>query len=206
MKEEIIDGINYRLDEETKTAEVTKKSGGYEGDIIIPDTVVLNDATYRVMSIRKWAFGKCASLTSIILPNSVRSIGDFAFCNCSKLSAITIPNSVTSIGEMAFTDCESMTSITIPDSVTSIGENAFSYCPSLTSVTIPNSVTSIGSGAFGYCYSLISVTINRTSPPAIQSNTFYLVPGYIYVPASAVNTYKSATNWSTYASKIKAIP
>jgi hypothetical protein len=32
MKEEIIDGINYRLDEETKTAEVIKYD--YAGDIM----------------------------------------------------------------------------------------------------------------------------------------------------------------------------
>ena len=36
MKEEIINGINYRLDEETLTAEVIEKSGGYEGGINIP--------------------------------------------------------------------------------------------------------------------------------------------------------------------------
>ena len=30
MKEEIINGINYRLDEETLAAEVIKKENGYE--------------------------------------------------------------------------------------------------------------------------------------------------------------------------------
>ena len=76
MKEEIINGIKYRLDEETKTAEVielkddiqlddenlTAKQlmkamfNGYKGDIIIPETVVFNERTYRVTSIGEKAF------------------------------------------------------------------------------------------------------------------------------------------------------
>jgi hypothetical protein len=29
--------------------------------------------------------------------------------------------------------------------------------------------------------------------------------GYIYVPAALVDSYKAATNWSTYAEQIRAI-
>lgn len=29
--------------------------------------------------------------------------------------------------------------------------------------------------------------------------------GYIYVPAALVDSYKAATNWSTYADQIRAI-
>ena len=36
MIEEIINNINYRLNDWTKTAEVIKKGGLYEGNIIIP--------------------------------------------------------------------------------------------------------------------------------------------------------------------------
>jgi len=46
-------------------------------------------------------------------------------------------------------------------------------------------------------------------------NAFYSTPmslssytgsfGSIYVPASLVNAYKSATNWATYSSRITAI-
>ena len=64
MKEEILNGINYRLNGWTKTAEVIKKSGGSEGDIIIPETVVFNERTYRVTSIGRHAFDGCDSLLS----------------------------------------------------------------------------------------------------------------------------------------------
>ena len=87
MKEEIINGINYRLNEETLTAEVIKKEG-YEGNIIIPETVVLNEVTYRVTSIGERAFFRCDLLNFITIPNSVMSIGKRAFSRCKKLDFI----------------------------------------------------------------------------------------------------------------------
>ena len=71
MIEQIINNINYRLDEENLTAEVIKKSEGYEGDIIIPETVVFNTATYRVTSIRDGAFCGCKSLTDITFQGTI---------------------------------------------------------------------------------------------------------------------------------------
>ena len=113
MIEEIINGINYRLNEETLTAEVTEKSGGYEGAIIIPETVVFNEATYCVTTIGDWAFFSCKSLTAITIPNSVTTIGARALQGCSSLTSITIPNNVTSIKAWAFADCTSLISIAI---------------------------------------------------------------------------------------------
>ena len=41
------------------------------------------------------------------------------------------------------------------------------------------------------------------TPPSIQANTFYaFYLQEIRVPASAVETYKSATNWSAFADYI----
>jgi hypothetical protein len=87
MIEEIINGINYRLNEETLTAEVIKKEG-YEGNIIIPETVVLNEVTYRVTSIGERAFYRCDLLNFITIPNSVMSIGKRAFSRCKELDFI----------------------------------------------------------------------------------------------------------------------
>jgi hypothetical protein len=112
VKEEIISGINYRLNGWTKTAEVIKKSGGYEGDIVIPEAVVFNERTYRITSIGKKAFAFCYPLTSITIPDSVKSIGWNAFLDCVPLKEICIPNSVTSIGSHAFDGCDSLLSFT----------------------------------------------------------------------------------------------
>ena len=74
----------------------------------------------------------CSGLTSITIPESVKSIGWGAFYGCSGLTSITIPESVTSIGDYAFSDCSGLTSIIIPDSVTSIGYYSFKDCSRLT--------------------------------------------------------------------------
>ena len=154
-----------------------------------------------VTSISGYAFYECESLESIIIPNSVTSIGEHAFGYCYNLTSINIPDSVISIGEWAFDSCESLTSVTIPDSVTTIGNLAFAYCYSLTSVTIGNSVTEIGNSAFLYCSSLTSVYCKATRPPALGGSSVFDSNGggrMIYVPASSVNRYRNATNWSEY--------
>ena len=135
MLEKIIKGIKYSLDEQTMTAAVIAKRNGYEGDIIIPETVVSNRASYLVTSIGKNAFFDCKSLTSITLPDSIKSIGFGAFMSCESLSKITLPNSVKSIEGYAFYRCESLTEITIPSSVKSLGHDVFSNCISLKTIT-----------------------------------------------------------------------
>ena len=112
MKEKIINGINYRLNDWTKTAEVIKKGGGYEGAIVIPETVVFNELTYRVTSIGKEAFAFCDPLTSITIPDSIKRIGWKAFLDCESLEEIIIGNSVKGIGRHAFDGCDSLLSIT----------------------------------------------------------------------------------------------
>ena len=135
MIEKIIKGIKYCLDEETMTAEVIAKRNGYEGDIIIPETVVSNRASYLVMSIGKNAFFDCKSLTSITLPDSIKSIGFGAFMSCESLSRITLPDSVKSVESYAFFGCRSLTEITTPNSVKSLGYEVFSNCISLKTIT-----------------------------------------------------------------------
>lgn len=134
------------------------------------------------------------------------SIGEEAFVECNSLTSIVIPNSVTSIGDWAFNNCGSLTSIDMPNSVTSIGIGAFMFC-SLTSCTIGSGVTSIGDYAFERCHSITSATVRATTPPSLGSSAFYDTNNCtIYVPSASVETYKSTSGWSDYASRIQAIP
>lgn len=162
-------------------------------------------ATVNVPDFKNLVDRSITSVTADMLAG-VTSIGNYAFYYCG-LTSVEIPNSVTSIGNSAFYYCSSLTSVTIGEGVTSIGVSAFCNCTSLTSIEIPDSVTSIGDSAFKFCSSLTSVTVLSTTPPTLDSLAFNGTSSSlkIYVPAESVDTYKEASGWSSYASKIQAI-
>ena len=159
-----------------------------------------------VTSIGQSAFYDCYSLASITIHNGVTSIGASTFYNCYSLSSITIPDGVTSIGASTFRYCYSLSSITIPDGVTSIGASTFYNCFSLSSITIPDGVTSIENLAFANCYcaAVYDFTACTTVPTLSNTDAFTVIPDdcQIRVPATLVDAWKAATNWSTYADQI----
>ena len=55
---------------------------------------------------------------------------------------------------------------------------------------------------------LTNVTVEAITPPSLGHSVFLDTSSslVIYVPAESVEAYKTATNWSDYASKIQAIP
>lgn len=57
-------------------------SNEYICNVVIPESVTYNDATYPVTSIGGDAFCDCSDLTSVTIPNSVTSIGNHAFASC----------------------------------------------------------------------------------------------------------------------------
>ena len=165
------------------------------------------DIPNSVTTIGTMAFRSCSSLTRCTIGSGVTSIGEQAFYKCISLTSIVIPNSVTNIYDSAFADCSGLTSIDIPNSVTTIGTMAFQDCSGLTSCTIGSGVTSISVSVFQRCSGLTSVTVNATTPPTLGTNAFnYTNNCPIYVPSASVETYKSTSGWSSYASRIQAIP
>lgn len=119
---------------------------GQDTKVEVPDKI----GRIAVTSISHGAFKDQESLTSVVIPDCIKSIGGSLFLNCVGLTSVVIPNSITSIGESTFEGCIKLTSVRIPDSVTRIG-CAFVGCSGLVSVSIPGSVTNIGDRAFNGC-------------------------------------------------------
>jgi len=162
------------------------------------------------------AFSGCSSLTTVSIPESMETIESGAFSECYSMSAF--------IGKFASEDGRCLvvngttvgfapvgvTDYTIPSSVTNVAYKTFAYCTSLTTITVPASVTRIGEYAFRGCSSLTAIIFDSTVPPTL--NTIQVPTAIfddtnncpIYVPASAVDTYKEAGEaWGRYADRIQ---
>ena len=167
---------------------------------------VINLENTQLTSTGGNAFYGCSSLAEISLPASLTSIGDSAFQRCSSLAKVlNLENTkVTSIDQYVFRYCTSLAEITFPASLTSIGAFAFQGCK-LSHIILPEGVTSISNYAFDIS-SLQYIRIEATTPPTLEStNAIPSTIGAIYVPDESVAAYQAATNWSSFASKIKGI-
>lgn len=115
-------------------------------------------------SIESYAFSGCTSLTSVVIPNSVKVIDSEAFSGCTSLVSIVLPNSVERIWSQAFYNCSSLTSIELPSSLVELYNSPFTGCTSLTSLTIPKSVKRINHNPVGGCSSLTSLVVEEGNP------------------------------------------
>ena len=158
-----------------------------------------------VTTIGGSAFSSCSKLTTANFPAVTSSIGSSAFYDCSNLTTANFP-AVTSIGNSVFSSCSKLTTVDFP-AVTIIGDNAFSSCSNLTTANFP-AVTSISSGAFSGCTKLTTLILRNTEKVATlnSTNAFNNAANcIIYVPDELVDDYKTATNWSAYAYRIKGL-
>ena len=162
-------------------------------------------------------FARCSNLVNLSLPKLLYN-NDSQMCyGCSSLVTVDLPvftgqgNSYDTSGSTTsyFASCSKLTNVNVPKMLY-VNNSCFSYCSSLIKLKLP-SVVKIDSSAFNGCSKLIALVIDKTTPPELTNiNAFSNTPirtgtGYIYVPDSVVDTYKAATNWSSFADQIKPI-
>ena len=185
------------------------QAGGGGDDVLdaLIDRSITEISSSSATSIGSYAFYSCSSLTTVDFPVAT-SIGTSAFQYCRSLTTANFPVA-TSLETSAFQNCNSLTTVDFPVA-TSIGTSAFQNCSSLTTANFPVA-TSIRTSAFQYCRSLKSLLLRNNKVCTLSNtNTFNSTPissgtGYIYVPSELIEQYKTANNWSTYASRFRAL-
>lgn len=152
-------------------------------------------------------------ISRLKISNGVTSIGDHAFSKEEKnsYSQWNIEHSGTCLNTI-------VNVLEIPDSVETIGQSAFlkqrngnykiiigSGCKDIGQLAFMNTKTTSPKGIV-ICKAVTPPTLHPTSN-SYQSVFFKGVSTIdsIYVPDESVNTYKTATGWSEYASVIKSI-
>lgn len=159
-KHKLIDGLWYTLDSVNYCATVGCRLGsyGYEysGDIVIPEKVVYNDASYTVVGIEEQAF-RGSSITSLIMPNTITTIGKSCFCYCYNLNPVILSENISELPSESFYEC-AIKSIDFPEGLKTIREKAFKRCYSLRSVDL-HGITAIEKEAFSECTALTSAVL-----------------------------------------------
>lgn len=148
-------------------------------------------------TLGKNALNSCVALKAVNFPN-IKSLDYSAFQRCYALTTASFQN-VTQIGNYAVADCTYIQSVDF-HKATSIGSCAFQNCLMLKAVILRSETvcTLSNTDAFKGCFHILGTTSSSYNPNGDMD-------GYFYVPRVLVDSYKSATNWSTYASQIRAL-
>lgn len=174
----------------------------------------LTEANFpNVTTVSSCAFLSCYSLLTANFPNAT-TVGNSAFQYCSNLTEVNLPV-VTSICGDVFNNCPKLIEANFPN-VTTVGSFAFRGCASLTYASLPNAIE-INPNAFANCFHLMSLYLTGASLCKLyNSNAFSYNPiggylsftsayGSIYVPASLLTSYQTATNWTYFSSRFVGI-
>lgn len=143
------------------------------------------------------------SVQTVDLPNCLY-VGNKAFFYCTRLTTVNLP-SCTTLHSYAFRSCNNLSYISLPN-VTRVSGYCFGNCSALQTISLPK-CSYLNRYAFWSCYNLNTIYMGielSTVASMVSSNALLDCSALqsIYVPASLVDAYKSATNWSYYSSII----
>lgn len=162
-------------------------------------------------------FASCTSLKEIKNIQVLKKIGKSAFFGCRNMDGVLYLDSATEIGVQAFTDIN-VSEIYAPRLKEARGgwtnstyyEGVFSGYRNTTAnyrKIYLQDITLIQGGTFCFAKNFETLIIDNPSVPVLESRNIFLggnIP-LIYVPDESVEAYKTATNWSDYADKIKPL-
>lgn len=179
-------GFNFTVNDTDATAELIAAGSEvdpYEGDIVIPETIVKNGKTYTVTSIGYQAFYN-RPITSVKFSATIKEVKQSAFNRCTALADVELNDGLEKLGYDVFSNCKSLKSIVIPGTVRNLpGGSSFSgsglqtvaleegvetiaddfmECAALDRVFLPSTLKEIGMSAFENCTSLTDIIIPQS--------------------------------------------
>ncbi len=157
-----VDGLNYRIIEAEKVSFVGLKKAKSKTTVIIPATVSIGRADYKVAEIAAKALYKDTKVKTITIGKNVKTIGKNAFASCSKLTTVKGGEGIVTINDSAFSGCKVLKTFPAMGKLQSIGARAFKGCVKLTKFTLAAKVKSIGKNAFNGCKGLKNIDVKTT--------------------------------------------
>ena len=138
-QEIIVDGMQYVIFRDY--AVLTKCMKEDVGDLVIPESVTINETVYPVTAIGGQIVDDGPYHNNLNDPHPFRE--------CSTITSIKLPKTIELVGIYAFQGCKNLKRVELTENV-KLEPHAFSYCTSLRKVLSPKGCR-MGESAFGYC-------------------------------------------------------
>lgn len=181
--------LYYKISDSAQVSVVNPRTNNSDsnyvaGDLVIPETVSYCGTTYTVTGL------------------STHNFMMGTFYNCKTLTSVYVPNSVKTMGDYVFGYCPLLVSVHLPDSITSIPNMAFEGCTSLPSITIGRCVRNIFSDAFLHCYAISELHLLASVAPTVGYRALWNIPdtARVYIPCGSTSSYAAVPEWNNHFS------
>lgn len=187
--------LYYKISDSAQVSVVNPRTNNSDsnyvaGDLVIPETVSYCGTTYTVTGL------------------STHNFMMGTFYNCNTLTSVYVPNSVKTMGDYVFGYCPLLVSVHLPDSITSIPNMAFKGCTSLPSITIGRCVRNIFSDAFLDCYAISELHLLASVAPTVGYRALWDIPdtARVYIPCGSTSSYAAVPEWNNHFSAFIEVP
>jgi hypothetical protein len=178
------------------------------------ETLNLSDSLEKVEGI---SFGFCPNLKTVNFGKGIKKIDGWTFEGSSKVTKVNVDSiehwlninfstqisTPTYYSHSLYINNILLENLIVPEGFTEIKPNAFFNCTTIKKITLPETLSFIGKYAF-YLTSAI-IICKALVPPELYDANSLGTPSIIYVPDLSVNAYKTASGWSSHASKIRPL-
>lgn len=121
-----------------------------------------------VTAVARYGF-QCSDLTSITLPDSIKTIGYYAFAMSSNLTSVTLPSSLETMEMHCFELCSKLDTVNFPSSLVKIHTKCFDSTPWLSEQKANNTLVIINGALFD--------ASKASGDFVVPSNVKYVCPG-----------------------------
>ena len=177
------EGLCYTIDSDGTTCSVSGVTAEFKGGILrIPARTTIDGISYRVRSVKSFAFQDCTTLTELHIAEGVEELDGGCFYHCTSLRLAVLPDSLLRIRATVFANCTALERIYLGAGVQSMSTNCFRNCTSLTDLYFTGDETALA--ALDFSATQLSDTVVR-HPSAVYERTSFRFP--LYDPCASVD-------------------